>query len=248
MSPKDLIELNQYLEAAELALQHARGILGSDNGEKVYDKMLKSRARGLALIEDSEGEEKIIEGVFNGQEMVAADGKEYAVPANYASKSKLVAGDILKLTIEPNGNFIYKQIKPVERERVRGKILIDEEHEQYAILTAEGKKYNVLTASVTYFKGEPGDEAIILVPKDKAAKWAALENVIKEKNEELAEIELKEALQTPAVEDIKVSAVENLQTPVEEKSASSADKKEIEKIINAPDDLEQTEKDDLAEI
>ena len=33
---------------------------------------------------------KIIEGVFDGQNMVGSDGKTYPVPANYASKSKLV--------------------------------------------------------------------------------------------------------------------------------------------------------------
>jgi len=37
----------------------------------------------------------------------------------------------------------------------------------------------VLTASVTYYKGEPGDEAIILVPKSTPSTWAALENVVK---------------------------------------------------------------------
>ncbi|MBU1146566.1 hypothetical protein KKD80_03410, partial [Patescibacteria group bacterium] len=43
-----------------------------------------------------ESGERIMEGVFNGQNMIGADGKEYLVPANYASKSKLVEGDILK--------------------------------------------------------------------------------------------------------------------------------------------------------
>ena len=36
----------------------------------------------------------------------------------------------------------------------------------------------VLTASVTYFKGQNSDDVTILVPKDSPAKWAAVENVI----------------------------------------------------------------------
>jgi len=70
---------------------------------------------GEYLAPSNEG--KIIEGVFDGQNMVGSDGRQYIVPPNYASKSKLVEGDILKLTIQPNGSFIYKQIGPIERQR-----------------------------------------------------------------------------------------------------------------------------------
>ena len=47
-----------------------------------------------------------MEGVFDGQNMMGPDGKKYPVPANYASKSKLVEGDVLKLTISDDGSFI----------------------------------------------------------------------------------------------------------------------------------------------
>src|SRR6476659_6980810 len=63
---------------------------------------------------------KVIEGVFDGQNMVGSDGKIYPVPANYASKSKLVQGDILKLTIADDGAFMYKQIGPIPRRQVVG--------------------------------------------------------------------------------------------------------------------------------
>ena len=43
---------------------------------------------------------RIIEGVFDGYQMIGPDGTKYSVPANYSSKSKLVEGDLLKLTIE----------------------------------------------------------------------------------------------------------------------------------------------------
>ncbi len=125
----------------------------------------------------SESGERIIEGVFNGQNMIGDDGKEYIVPANYASKSKLVEGDILKLTINARGNFIFKQIGPIERLRVIG-VLEESETGGYCV-RANNKRWRVLTAPVTYFKGKSGDEAIILIPKNTPSKWAAVENIIK---------------------------------------------------------------------
>lgn len=122
--------------------------------------------------------EKIIEGVFDGQNMVGPDGKIYSVPANYASKSKLVEGDILKLTIHKDGSFIFKQIGPVERERIIGSLIFNEAKSQYYVVLGD-QKWKVLTASVTYFKGEVGDETVILVPKDCKSRWAAVENIIK---------------------------------------------------------------------
>jgi len=124
-----------------------------------------------------ESGERIMEGVFNGQNMIGADGKEYLVPSNYASKSKLVEGDILKLTINARGNFLFKQIGPIERNRVVG--TLEESESSGWTVASGGKKWRVLAAPVTYFKGESGDEAVILIPKNTPSKWAAVENVIK---------------------------------------------------------------------
>ncbi len=120
---------------------------------------------------------RVIEGVFDGENMIGPDGKQYSVPANYASKSKLVEGDILKLTITANGTFVYKQIGPIERSRIVGVLDRVSTGEYYA--NADGKKWRLLTASVTYFKGEPGDEVVILIPKTGESKWAAVENIVK---------------------------------------------------------------------
>jgi len=46
-------------------------------------------------------------------------------------------------------------------------------------VVADGRKYNILTASVTYFKGNAGDDIVILIPKNAPSKWAAVENIIK---------------------------------------------------------------------
>ncbi len=123
--------------------------------------------------------ERIVEGVFDGSAMIGQDGKEYSVPPNYASKSKLVEGDILKLTINRAGSFVYKQIGPIERRRVIATLDFDSVKNQYTAI-AEDKSWKLLTASVTYYKGEKGDEVIILVPKASHSNWAAVENVIKQ--------------------------------------------------------------------
>lgn len=123
-------------------------------------------------------EGKMLEGVFDGQHMVGSDGHQYLVPPNYASKSKLVEGDILKLTIAPNGTFLFKQIGPIERQRLMGILTRDENTGDWKAI-ANGKKYHVLTASVTFFKGTAGDDCVILVPKNAPSKWSAIENVIK---------------------------------------------------------------------
>lgn len=122
---------------------------------------------------------KVVEGVFDGQNMVGSDGRQYLVPQNYASKSKLVEGDILKLTIQNNGGFLFKQIGPIDRERIVGVLVSDENTHEWKVV-AEGKKYAVLAASISYFKGETGDSVVILVPKSAPSKWAAVENVIRQ--------------------------------------------------------------------
>ncbi len=126
-------------------------------------------------IDTLESGERIVEGVFNGEKMVGSDGNEYPVPPNYASKSKLVEGDLMKLTITNNGSFIFKQIGPIERKRLVGELVSD--NGQYSVL-ADGRTYKLLTASVTFFKGKPGDEAVILVPKSGESDWSAVENII----------------------------------------------------------------------
>src|SRR5690606_9116322 len=126
----------------------------------------------VAPINQDEQVGKIIEGVFAGQNMVGSDGKTYPVPANYASKSKLVQGDILKLTIAEDGAFLYKQIGPVARKQVIG--VLSQKDGHYTV-NHDGKDYRVLLASVTYFKAKPGDQVSINIPEDGNAEWAALE-------------------------------------------------------------------------
>ena len=123
------------------------------------------------IVSGDEG--KIIEGVFDGQVMLGPDGKNYPVPANYASKSKLVEGDIMKLTITPDGKFLYKQIGPVERQTVIGTLT---HHDDKYFIEVGGKEYEILYASVTYFHLREGSQVSAVIPaNDKNASWAAVE-------------------------------------------------------------------------
>lgn len=121
---------------------------------------------------------KVVEGVFDGEQMIGSDGGKYSVPANYASKSKLVEGDLMKLTIKPNGAFLFKQIGPIERERKVGQLAEDPDSHEYGALVGS-KLYRILKASVSYYKGSIGDEVILLVPKNNPSRWAAVDNIIK---------------------------------------------------------------------
>lgn len=165
----DLIK--QMIENAERSIQTAREVLTQI--DPAYSP--KNNGGGSASFE-SPDQSKIVEGYFNGEAMVGADGKTYPVPANYASKSKLVVGDKLKLTINSDGSFIYKQIGPIDRIRMRGNLIVNETDDYYVV--SNNDYFRVLKASVTYFKAKPGDEITIIVPKGKKSGWAAIENVI----------------------------------------------------------------------
>jgi len=172
-----LAAVRQLLAEAKASIQSAEQILGDAAGTPGKHINIAAHARKSGSV-SVDGENRVIEGIFDGQHMVGPDGKQYSVPANYASKSKLVEGDKLKLTITPDGAFIYKQIGPVERLRVVGKLVRDEQTDEYQVV-ANGVAYRVLLASITYFKGEPGDDVVILLPKDQQARFAAVENIIK---------------------------------------------------------------------
>jgi hypothetical protein len=173
-NPTNLALIAQMIESAEKNIQSAKQLLRDMMGGKIeVTADFAKRAQSLNVVEGG----KVIEGVFDGQNMIGPDGKQYPVPANYASKSKLVEGDILKLTIADDGSFIYKQIGPVERKKVLG-ILSQDEKGEYKVI-GDGATYRVLLASLTYFKAEPGDQVTVVVPKDKDASWGAVENVIK---------------------------------------------------------------------
>jgi hypothetical protein len=173
MSEDKLILAQELVDSALNSLKTARNILAQTTGvqdvsrEKFALQAMSSVSRSVSG--------RVMEGVFDGQNMVDNSGKTYPVPANYASKSKLVEGDVMKLTITEEGKFIYKQIGPVERRTVLG-VLIQEDG-QYKVL-AEGKTYRVLLASVTFYRAEVGDQVTVILPRTGEAHWVAMEAVV----------------------------------------------------------------------
>ena len=172
----NLAMVAQMIDAAEKNIQSAKQLLKEMMGGPATKANLSAFSEKAQTLTVSEGG-KIIEGVFDGQNMIGPDKKQYPVPANYASKSKLIEGDVLKLTIAEDGSFIYKQIGPMERKKMLGILLVDEKGD-FKVL-AEGKTFKVLLASLTYFKAEAGDEVTVVVPQSGDPVWAAVENVIK---------------------------------------------------------------------
>lgn len=165
--------IKEMLESTESSLRSAKQLLMELTGASSKN-IFTQKAKEL---DDSkkEGQDTIVEGVFNGQTMTDKNKKEYPVPANYASKSKLVPGDVLKLTIKEDGTFLYKQIGPVERKRIIG--VLTYEDGKYKVI-ASGRAYNVLLASVTYFKAEVGDKITLVVPALEDSEWGSIENVL----------------------------------------------------------------------
>ncbi len=159
--------LREMIATAERTMQSAKAMLLQLEGKKRV-----GRPRKVEEIEDG----TVVQGTFDGQIMQGSDGKQYPVPANYASKSKLVEGDVLKLTITPDGSFIYKQIGPAERRHAIG-VVIQDERGNFMVM-ADGRPYRVLLASITFFKANPGDEVAIVFPRSEGGTWASIENVL----------------------------------------------------------------------
>lgn len=166
IADKQIKRLRKLLHEAEMGVAAAKELLISLVGEEETSSEPVEAQAG-----------KVIEGVFDGQNMIGPDGKTYPVPANYASKSKLVQGDILKLTIADDGTFIYKQIGPVPRKKIIGAL---KQKNGHYFVEANGQEYRVLLASVTYFKANQGDQVTIVVPENEKAEWAAIEAAIGE--------------------------------------------------------------------
>ena len=121
-----------------------------------------------------------IEGIFDGEKMIDYEGKGYQISPNYASKSKLVEGDPIKLYITNDGKFYYKQIGPIPRRTIPATLRSEGSH--YILEGDDSKVYNVLTASVTYYMSmynvRPNDRVMIMIPAEGDAHWAVIDNLL----------------------------------------------------------------------
>jgi len=176
MDTKKLQAIRDFVLNAEKSLKNAKKILKDVLEEQwlsIHEDEVNLDTKWLNSY--SSDEEKIVEWVFTWEEMLWVDDRKYPIPVNYASKSKLVQWDRLKLTIEPSWRMLYKQIKPIDRETKVG--LLTKEQGKFQVIS-DWQTYNVLTAAVTHFKAEIGDSVSIIVPTGKHANFAAIESVI----------------------------------------------------------------------
>ncbi len=206
MSDDSLMHVQELLETAQASLKTATALLREMTG--VTDMSRERVISRAARVSVGSVSGRVIEGIFDGQNMLDGGGQSYPVPANYASKSKLVEGDGMKLTITDEGKFIYKQIAPIERRTTKG-VLIQEDG-QYKVL-AEGKAYRVLLASVTFYRAEVGDQVTALLPVEGEAQWAAIEAVIPK--------HIVEAAARASVEGETVESADGELSPVVEKKS-----------------------------
>lgn len=175
MSDDKLLSIQELIDSAMSSLKTANSLLRDLTGVTDTSRERLTNRAGTMASAYAGTATKVVEGIFDGQNMVDSTGQTYPIPANYASKSKLVEGDGMKLSITDEGKFIYKQIAPIERKTIVG-VLIQEDG-QFKVL-ADGKAYRLLLASVTFYRAEVGDQVTILVPKTDNAAWGAVEAII----------------------------------------------------------------------
>lgn len=174
MEKKKIIAIRDFILSAEKSVKNAKKLLKEvldESGVELKDITLDTE--GLKSYKDEDS--KVIEWVFTWEDMLGSDGHKYPVPANYCSKSKMVQGDKLKVTIDPSGKMMYKQISPIEREIKIWLLTKDKDRFQVVV---EWDVYNVLTAAVTHYKWNIWDNVSIIVPAWKAATYAAIEAIL----------------------------------------------------------------------
>lgn len=116
------------------------------------------------------------EGTFDGYYINTDSGEKYEVPSNYAAKSKLVYGDILK-RIDEGGKKVFKQIHKVPRRKILG--VLSNQGDKWSLLT-DGGSYEISSNAAIFNKAEPHDEASALIPDtEDHVPFATLDKVMK---------------------------------------------------------------------
>lgn len=171
-------DIESDLKRVKIALQTLEKLDPSDLSSFSLVNQVDDETWPAVLQSYTEEDVQIIEWLFDGYFMVGSDQKKYPVPLNYASKTKLVPGDILKLKILPDGKFVYKLIRPVERKHVRA-VLSKTDDNKFIAVTDDSKTYFLNQAAVTFFKWKPSDELYIVTNVDGSGSFAAIEAIIK---------------------------------------------------------------------
>lgn len=115
----------------------------------------------------------IVDGTYNGEFLVGDDGKQYPVPGNYASKSKLIEGDKLRMNITTDGRLLFKLILPAERMTRMCKVV--EFRGRLYVFFAQ-KLYRMRKETETFFGIKAGDTVVAILPVE--GEWCAISGKI----------------------------------------------------------------------
>jgi hypothetical protein len=179
MSSKKIETALSLIEVAEKNLKNAKEILQSlaqDPNQKTASVSQTDNRPVAPRNREEEGALEVVEGYFDGENVIGDNGQIYPVPQNYASKTQLVIGDRMKWIMTPTRE-IFKLIQPATRKRVTGTFTI--EGENYVVLVDEyPAPIKILKASATYAMKNLGlnigDEVAIYVPQDATPTWGPL--------------------------------------------------------------------------
>lgn len=183
---KKIQTLHNLIEIAENNLKTAKAVLNQlleETGAKVSSPSIQLNSPRLSREEDIARE--VVEGYFDGENMIGDNGRIYIVPQNYASKTQLVVGDRMKWILTTSRE-VFKLIQPVERQKVEGQFLIDNDV-YYVSVNNIDHPIKILKASATFAMKtqnlKPGDIVSILIPRDTKSHWGAFISIVQSSTE-----------------------------------------------------------------
>jgi hypothetical protein len=235
MSSKKLETILSLIEIADRNLKNAQQLILQLSEEKGY-KTSPFVNTGIATTPGTKSKDEdtaleVVEGNFDGENMMGDNGQIYPIPQNYASKTQLVVGDRMKWILT-NDREIFKLIQPVPRIRATGTFSI--EGENYIVLIDEfTNPVKMLKASATYAMKNLGlkfgDQVAIYIPQDGTPTWGAFISVVKPGDVDFVDGPVRRDKVTSSVSTIEASSEDldlaefKLNEPEKEKPASEVD-------------------------
>jgi hypothetical protein len=177
------------IEIAENNLKNARVLLNQiieDGNSQVKLSTGVHLNPYTKISREEEVSKDVVEGYFDGENMVGDNGRTYIVPQNYASKTQLVVGDRMKWILT-DSREVFKLIQPVERQKVEGKFTTDGDN-YYVHISGYDYPVKILKASCTFAMKtqglQNGDWISVLIPRDTKAHWGAFLSIVKSRDDE----------------------------------------------------------------
>jgi hypothetical protein len=180
MSAKKLETALSLIEVLENNLKTVKNMLKQMVDERGVRMESHPTKTTMKNVEEGNALE-VVEGYFDGENMIDDNTQIYPVPQNYASKTQLVIGDRMKWILTPERE-IFKLIHPTSRKRISGNFNI--EGENYVVLCDEyPNPIKILKASATYaIKNlglKIGDIVTLYIPENSTPVWGAFISVVK---------------------------------------------------------------------